>query len=244
MRTLCFIFAIFSAFWMLSCGTGNQLASYAPEDLLAQAELDMEAGPSDPTRYVTANEKLARYLAANPTNTNARSLYAASFAAQAGITLIGIVTKMMDGAMGGGGDGGGGGGSSGSDSMALLEGLVGEATAANVDLLKNASENMLVIDQSVQTASMKYQTGIFQSMYATLLVKKLKNDFTSGGTIDINNAQELLESLIASKDLLKDGATAPVSEAIGAVLTKIQTDNGGTLNSAAVDAWIRASQTP
>jgi hypothetical protein len=225
-------------FVVASCGQSNKLASYAPADLLAQAELDMEAGPTDPARYVAANKKLETYLASNPTDISARSLYAASFAAQAGVTLVGIITKMVSGAVGGGGGGGS------EDPMSLLETFVGDATEANVALLKNASENMVAIDIATQTSSMKYQTGIFQSMYGVLLTKKLKDDFTNIGTIDINNAQALLDALLASKDLLKDGATAPLSQEIDSVLTKIQTDNGGTLDAAAIDAWIRASQTP
>jgi hypothetical protein len=226
------------SFVLVSCGQSNKLASYAPVDLLAQAELDMEAGPTDPARYAAANKKLETYLAANPTDINARSLYAASFAAQAGITLVGIVTKMATGAMSGASGG------SSADPMSLLETFVGDASEANVSYLKSASENMIAIDMAAQTSSMKYQTGIFQSMYGVILAKKLKDDLTNIGTIDINNAQALLDALLASKDILKDGATAPMGEAINQALAKIQADNGGTLDAAAIDAWIRASQTP
>ncbi len=235
-----FFAMLFCAPIFVWCGQENKLASYAPVDLLAQAELDMEAGVKDPARYVAANQKLEAYLASHPSDISARSLYAASFAAQAGITLVGIVTKMATGALSGGGGGGGGS----SDPMSLLEGFVGDATTANVAFLKNASDNMIAIDVSAQTSSMKYQTGIFQSMYGVILAKKLKDDLSNVGTIDINNAQALLDALLASKDILKDGATAPMSEAIDQALAKIQADNGGTLDAAAIDAWIRASQTP
>ena len=71
-----------------ACGR-NVVESYAPNNDQEKAELDMEAG-----RYDGAIERLKRVLESEPENYKARSLMAAAYAAQGGITTLSLVKNI------------------------------------------------------------------------------------------------------------------------------------------------------
>ncbi len=206
---VCFVFFVSLSPIIISCGSKNSYSTYAPKDLEAQAELDMEG-----KRYSDAQEKLATVLSEAPENYDARSLYAASFAGQAGITLFDILMKAVNEQKSGT-----------ANQLDLLKGLVGDATAENVALMKSATDNMLLIPTAAETPSMKYQAGIFQALYGILLIKKLQQDLATLGTIDPADAQALLDALLAAKGSF--GTTSgPVDSAVGKIVDDIQAKGG------------------
>lgn len=151
-------------FFSLNCGT-NKLEKKAPPNLQEQAELDMEA-----SKYSDAELKLTDFLLKYPDNYKARSLLAASIAAQGGVIMLKLITQA--GTSASSGSGGSGGGSATQNLINFLP----DATDTNLALLKRSCTQMNSIPQDLRGEEMKLQGGIFNTMYAMLLLKVfLKN---------------------------------------------------------------------
>lgn len=166
------LYFIILLFFCLNCGT-NKLEKKAPPNLQEQAELDMEAA-----KYSDAELKLTDFLLNYPDNYKARSLLAASIAAQGGVIMLKLITQAGTSA-----SSGSGGGSATQNLINFLP----DATDTNLALLKRSCTQMNSIPQDLRGEEMKLQGGIFNTMYAMLLLKVfLKNPEK---LLDLNPAQ-------------------------------------------------------
>lgn len=175
-RSLVFLFiASFLAASVLplhGCGK-NAYESQAPESLFEKAQLDMEAG-----RYEDAQDKLKTLLSTDAGHHFARSLLAAAYAAQAGLTMLAVVEKAAESQGGSGGSEGGQGGQGGqggkTDSLTLMEELLPPPTESHIALLAQACAAMSDIPPASRTVEMKTQTGVFFTALSFLRINHLR----------------------------------------------------------------------
>jgi hypothetical protein len=203
------------------CGRKNALSTYAPKDLYEQAQLDMEAGSSDPARYAAAQEKLVQYLAAHPDNTSAMSLLASCYAARAGFTFFGLLSNPSAlGAL-----------SSGSNSTSLLDSfgtIAPDATELSLAFMKSASDTMVAIgSESVSNGGYKLQSMVFSTVYAVMLMKDMTNKLSAAAASgDVADVGALAGNTLAVLDTAK---TMYGADAVDKFLTtQVKIDSGMT----------------
>jgi hypothetical protein len=209
--------------WMSveGCGRKNALSTYAPKDLYEQAQLDMEAGSSDPTRYAAAQEKLVQYLAAHPENTSAMSLLASCYAAQAGFTFFGLLSNPSAlGAL-----------TSGSNSSSLLDSfgtITPDATELSLAFMKSASDTMVAIGaESVSNGGYKLQSMVFSTVYAVMLMKDMTAKLSAAAASgDIADVGALAGNTLAVLDTAKSMYGADAVDKF--LTTQVKIDSGMT----------------
>lgn len=212
MKTI--IFSLIISFLLIGCGT-NKAEPYAPTDLKGKAELKMEAG-----KFLEAEKLLAKLLEKEPNNYEARALYSANFAAQAGVTM----KKMLESIMSGGGGNGG-------PTLTFLAALPAFSEENSI-LLQKALENLNLIPDDSKSDSVKMQAGIFTSSYSFYLMKKFTN---VSGTIDQSTLQNMTEDEAISiiDNLTAAGASFPSSagdtgKSVDEVVAAINAQSGAT----------------
>ncbi len=178
------IFYFIILLYCMNCGT-NKLEKKAPPNLQEQAELDMEAA-----KYSDAESKLMQFLEKYPDNYKARSLLAASIAAQGGVIMLKLITQAGSSA----GSGSSGGGSATQNLINFLP----DATDTNLALLKRSCTQMNSIPQDLRGEEMKLQGGVFNTMYAMLLLKVFLKNPEKLLDLDPAQAAALLTDLASS----------------------------------------------
>jgi tetratricopeptide (TPR) repeat protein len=227
---LCLAFVALGAVTVSSCGNLNALESQAPANLQESAENDMEDG-----EYKAAQVKLQRLLRSEKTNYPARSLLAASYAAQGGVILLRVITRAATGGAEGAGSGG-----AGSQVTALTE-MFPEATEEAIEYIAKAVAEMEKIPAAKLSVEMRYQMGIFQTAYAILLVKRLQSSPEALSAMTADDAALVLQTLAAA-------ATTFGQEGLGSAVSTLTTSIAATPGASDRDklaTWIQASgQTP
>lgn len=192
----------------LACGQ-NVVEKYAPSNEQEKAELDMEKD-----NYSAAAEKLNRVLEADPDNHNARSLLAAAYAAQAGITTLGLI-KSAAGVRSTGGTG-----------VKAYTGILPTATLDSLALMGLACDSMAAIPSDSRTTEMKLQYGLFFSSYAFLQVKYFVDNPDALTSLSAADAAKLILTLAKASEI---GSSSPLSTAAAAFAGTLQQAPGSSV---------------
>lgn len=195
------------------CGR-NILEKKAPKSDLELAEIDMEEG-----RYEAAQERLQTLLSKESENQPARSLLAASVAAQAGIVMLDLIEKGATASQQGGGS---------SSSKAIIA-LMPNASSDNVTRMKVASAHMTDIPEASRSGPMKVQTGLFLTVYSLLRIKYLTENPAELLAMSPTEAAAFITDLLANMSQASaafGGDTSPFNTAIGATAAALQAASG------------------
>lgn len=192
---------IFLTGCLASCGNKNAYEAQAPDSLYEQAQLDMES--STPDGYRAAQSKLETYLAENPADSPARSLLAASLAAQAGIILIDVASRATDDE--GSEDGGGG-------VMASLTNIVPTGSDANIALIARAVTELQAIPATDVTSEITYAAGIYSMCHSLMIMKKATASVESLATLTPEEAIAFIGALQTSSEFLATAQNPAIAE--------------------------------
>lgn len=192
-----------------SCG-GNVIASYAPKNEQEKAELDMEAG-----KYSQAAERLNSLLTGEPDNHSARSLLAAAYAAQAGITTLGLIKNASSSA------------ASGQNSAQRFNNILPEAISANLTLMGQACDAMALIPADARTTEIRLQHGLFFSAYAFLQIKYFTTQAEALAALTTADALKLIQTLAQAAEA---GGSSPLSKAASTFSTSISSAPGESVD--------------
>lgn len=193
---------------LLSCGT-NVVQKYAPTNDQEKAELDMESHA-----YAQAAEKLERVLASDPTNHKARSLLAASYAAQAGITTLELVKNASSTQT-----------STGSG-LQKITALLPTVTQESLTLMGQACDAMATIPAPDRTEEMKLQYSLFFSSYAFLQIKYFLENQAALTNMTPEDASKILLTLVKLSEV---GGSSPLSKAATSFATSVEQTSGSQL---------------
>lgn len=160
-----------------ACGE-NVTEKYAPENAYEKAELDMER-----SQFTQASEKLEGLLAADPSLHKARSLLAAAYAAQAGITALGLIKGAATAST-----------ASGSP-IETFNQILPEATTESLSLMDEACASMALIPEAELSTEMTLQRGLFYSAYAFLQIKFFATNAAALANITATDAAKLILTL-------------------------------------------------
>lgn len=196
------------ALTMTSCG-GNVVEKYAPNNDQEKAELDMEA-----SNYSTAAERLVRVLEASPENHTARSLLAAAYAAQAGITTLGLFKNAASMK------------AAGASGISAYTSILPTATLESLNLMGQACDAMAAIPSSDRTTEMKLQYSLFFSSYALLQIKYFAENPAALASLSIEDAAKLIITLAKATEA---GGSSPLSTAAVTLATSIEQAPGTSL---------------
>lgn len=200
---------VFAVLWAASsCGT-NVVEKYAPQNDQEKAELDMEA-----TRYSTASERLVRVLESEPDNHSARSLLAAAYAAQAGITTLGLIKNAASLK------------STGSTGFSAYTEVLPTATLEGLTFMGLACDAMAAIPAAVRTTEMKLQYSLFFSSYAFLQIKYFVDNPSALASLSVSDAAKLILTLAKAGEA---GGSSPLTTAAIAVATTLEQAPGTSL---------------
>jgi hypothetical protein len=220
---LCLSLAMAGGLAVSGCGSRNALESQAPANLQESAENDMEAG-----EYKAAQHKLQRLLRSEKKNYPARSLLAASYAAQGGVILLRVIAKAATV----GGDSGGQ-----TSQVTALTGMFPEPTESSIAHIAKAVAEMEKIPAANLSVEMRYQMGIFQTAYAILLVKRLQASAEALAAMTPEDAALVLQTLASA-------ATTFGQEGLGSAVSTLTTAISATPGASDRDklaTWIQAS---
>jgi hypothetical protein len=192
----------------LACGQ-NVVEKYAPANEQEKAELDMEKD-----NYSAAAEKLNRVLEAEPDNHSARSLLAAAYAAQAGITTLGLI-KSAAGVRTSGGTG-----------AKAFTTILTTATLDSLALMGLACDAMAAIPSESRTTEMKLQYGLFFSSYAFLQVKYFADNPEALASLSAADAAKLILTLAKASEI---SGSSPLSTAAAAFATTLEQAPGSSV---------------
>ncbi|MEY4065585.1 MAG: hypothetical protein RIR26_1793 [Pseudomonadota bacterium] len=185
--------AILCVLLLLSACGRNVVESYAPNNDQEKAELDMEAG-----RYETAIERLQRVLEKEPENYKARSLMAAAYAAQGGITTLSLVKNVTVASAGSG------------TALQKFTAILPEATSDNLNSLDQACESMALIPVDARGEEMKIQYSLFFSAYAFLQIKYFTTNAEALAALSAEDAAKLILTLARAGEA---GGSSPLTAA-------------------------------
>ncbi len=191
-----------------SCGP-NVFEKYAPANDQEKAELDMEA-----SRYSTASERLVRVLETEPDNHSARSLLAAAYAAQAGITTLGLIKNAASLK------------SAGSTGLGVYTALLPTATLEGLTFMGLACDAMAAIPVADRTTEMKLQYSLFFSSYAFLQIKYFIDNPAALASLSVADAAKLILTLAKAGEV---GGSSPLTTAAIAVATTLEQAPGTSL---------------
>jgi tetratricopeptide (TPR) repeat protein len=175
-----------------ACGR-NVVETYAPENDQEKAELDMEAG-----RYETAIERLNRVLEREPANYEARSLIAAAYAAEGGITTLSLVKNVTAAS------------ASGGSALQKFTAILPEATTENLNFLDQACASMALIPVESRGDEVKIQYSLFFSAYAFLQIKYFTTHADALASLSAEDAAKLILTLAKAGEA---GGSSPLTTA-------------------------------
>jgi hypothetical protein len=201
---------------IVSCGD-NVAERYAPANDYEKAELDMER-----SQFSQASEKLETILTAEPNHHKARSLLAAAYAAQAGITTLGLIKGAAIAS-----------GTTGSP-IKKFNLILPEASSGSLTLMDNACTSMALIPDADLTTEMSLQRSLFFSAYAFLQIKFFATNAEALANISANDAAKLIQTLANAASSSGNSAlttlAATVSTSIAAIpgddITKVKVTLG------------------
>lgn len=207
--TSCFLFSLSAG-----CGSSNRLESYAPADLQAQAELDMEAG-----NYEAAKTKLLTLIASGAATYDSHSLYAASLCAIADVRLFSFLATVAPKI---------GSAKTPQEKFELIKGDSTQPLATRLETVTAATKHVQDnIPAASLTASMQKQLGIFLMFQAAFqylvlvdLVKALDPTDPQALLALVPKAQEMIATLASSATALS-GGNAQVGEVVNGMTTAI-----------------------
>ncbi|MEN9529786.1 MAG: hypothetical protein RI932_1659 [Pseudomonadota bacterium] len=191
-----------------SCGR-NIVASYAPANEQEKAELAMEAG-----NFTEAADRLTALLTGEPDNHNARSLLASAYAAQAGISALGLIKSA------------GSSSSASGNSMQRFNAILPDATTTNLERMSKACESMALIPVDARTSEIKLQYGLFFSAYAFLQVKYFTTQAEALAALSADDAVKLIQTLAQAAEA---GGSSPLSKAASTFSNSISSAPGDSV---------------
>ncbi|MBM3381158.1 MAG: hypothetical protein FJY29_01815 [Betaproteobacteria bacterium] len=189
---------------LVSCGR-NIVAGYAPKNEQEKAELDMESG-----KFSAAAERLNALLLEDPTNHSARSLLASAYAAQAGITALGLIKSA-------------GSSSASGNSAQRFNAILPDATTQNLEWMDKACDNMAQIPLEARTTEIKLQYSLFFSAYAFLQVKYFTTQAEALASLSAEDATKLIQTLAQAAEA---GGSSPLTKAASTFSTSISSASG------------------
>lgn len=223
LRSFVGIFSFLGAFvtlspCLMSCGN-NVAERYAPANDYEKAELNMER-----SQFTQASERLETILAADPNHHNARSLLAAAYAAQAGITTLSLIKGAASAS-----------GASGTP-IEKFNQILPEATTTSLALMDAACASMALIPDAELTTEMTLQRSLFYSAYAFLQIKFFATNAEALANISASDAAKLILTLAKAAGTAGNSTlstlASTVSTSIGSIhgddITKVKTTLGVT----------------
>lgn len=192
-----------------ACG-GNVTEKYAPDNDLEKAELSMERG-----QFTQASERIEKVLQDDPNNRPARSLLAAAYAAQAGITTLGLIKGATQASAASG------------TAIDKFNGILPDVTTETLDLMDNACSQMELIPANELTTEMSLQQSLFYSAYAFLQIKFFVTNTEALAALTISDATRLVLTLAKA---VGSGGNSPLSTLASTVSTSISAAPGDNLD--------------
>lgn len=208
---------------LAGCGV-NYLEDQAPQSPVEEAQLLMEK-----EEHLEARRVLEEWLSSNPDDAKARALFAATFAAEAGIAIIDLTKKTLEG-----------GAQSDED---LIKSILPQSTDSNLALVRRAKNEIELIPGELRNADIDLEATVYT---AAFLLMFLDNLASSNELPSLEEAVELLESLDEAETLARENNIPPQEiekiraeingsdgandqEKINSYLEKVRAENGGTL---------------
>ncbi|MFZ9520233.1 MAG: hypothetical protein ACO3A4_07135 [Silvanigrellaceae bacterium] len=192
-----------------ACGK-NVVEKYSPANDQEKAELDMEA-----SNYSGAAERLNRVLVDEPENHSARSLLAAAYAAQAGITTLGLIKNATTA------------GASGQTGVNAINSALPISTTESLAFMAQACDAMEAIPSDSRTTEMKLQYSLFFSSYALLQIKFFTDNPAAVANLSIEDAAKLILTLAKASEA---GGSSPLSTAVKAFATTLEQAPGTSVD--------------
>lgn len=192
-----------------ACGK-NVVEKYSPANDQEKAELEMETG-----NYATAAERLNKVLADEPENHSARSLLAAAYAAQAGITTLGLIRSAASA------------GASGQTGLTALNSALPTSTLDALAFMSQACEAMEAIPSDSRTTEMKLQYSLFFSSYALLQIKYFTDNPGAIADLSVEDAAKLILTLAKASEA---GGSSPISTAVKTFATTLEQTPGSSID--------------
>ena len=211
-------FWIMGLFLLPGCSK-NAYDKVAPSDSQETAQRQMESGD-----YEGAQRTLETLLESQPELYSARSLLAASFAAQAGISILQIIQKAASSpTQSSGQTSGQAAGSS------FLTAFLPEASLLSIEKMEKAVEEMSKIPSISLTSNMKLQSSLLLTLLPLMRLKYLASNPSILQNLTPEQALELLQKI--SSDLSQAVAiqgqdSGPLAKSIQQVNQKIGEANG------------------
>jgi hypothetical protein len=192
-----------------ACGK-NVVEKYSPANDQEKAELDMEAG-----NFATAAERLNKVLADDTENYSARSLLAAAYAAQAGITTLGLIKNAAAA------------GASGQTGLTALNSALPTSTLDALAFMGQACDAMEAIPSESRTTEMKLQYSLFFSSYALLQIKYFTDNPSAIADLSVEDAAKLILTLAKASEA---GGSSPLSTAVKTFATTLEQTPGSSID--------------
>lgn len=191
------------------CG-GNVTEKYAPANDYEKAELDMEN-----SLFRQASEKLEKILSNSPDNHRARSLLAAAYAAQAGITTLGLIKGAAEASVATG------------SAVDKFNGILPDATAASLAFMESACSSMALIPEEELGTEMRLQLSLFYSAYAFLQIKFFATNAEALANLSSEDAARLVLTLAKAAG---GGENSPLSALATNISNSISAAPGDDIN--------------
>lgn len=189
-----------------SCGD-NIAEKYAPANDYEKAELEMER-----SQFSQASERLEVIISANPSHHKARSLLAASYAAQAGVTTLGLIkgAAVASGAEG--------------TPIEQFNQILPDATISNLALMEEACTLMELIPNTELNTEMSLQRSLFLSAYAFLQIKFFTTNTEALANISISDAAKLILTLAKATGASGNSTLSTLASSVSNSLEQIPGD--------------------
>jgi hypothetical protein len=201
-----FIFALFLC--TTSCGQ-NVVEKYAPANEQEKAELDMES-----SKYSSASERLEQVLAKDADNHTARSLLAAAYAAQAGITTLGLIKNAASLK------------STGASGVKAFTAIYPTVSSESLEFMGKACDAMAAVPLDDRTTEMKLQYSLFFSSYALMQIKYFLDNPDALAGLSVDDAAKLILTLAKAGEA---GGSSPLTSAATTFAESIQKVEGSSL---------------
>lgn len=201
-----------------ACGK-NIVENYAPSNEQEKAELDMESG-----RFSQAAKRLTAVLDARPENYAARSLLGAAYAAQAGITALGLIKNASTTSAVGG------------SAMQKFNEILPSVTLGSLELMEQACDSMTLIPIDSRSSEMKLQYSLFFSAFAFLQVKYFTTNAEALANLSIEDAAKLILTLAKAGEA---EGSSPLTTAAASFSATLGAAPGGSIEK--VKAALAAS---
>jgi hypothetical protein len=182
---------------------------YAPANDQEKAELDMEA-----SKYSSAADRLERVLVQDAGNQPARSLLAAAYAAQAGITTLGLIKNAASLK------------SAGNTGIKAFTAIYPTVTVESLNFMGKACDAMAGIPVDDRTTEMKLQYSLFFSSYALMQIKYFVDNPNALADLSVEDAAKLILTLAKAGEA---GGSSPLTTAAVTFSESLQQVPGSSL---------------